>query len=67
MERLLEMRGNLEHARQLCNLVHEREQLKLRSLFINYETVVEVHYLLTNHSGPRSLTYNVCIDSIELQ
>lgn len=53
------MRGNLEHARQLCNLVHEREQLKLRSLFINYETVVEVHYLLTNHSGPRSLTYNV--------
>ena len=24
-----------------------------------YESVVEVHYLLTSHTGPRTLTYNV--------
>ncbi|KAM7452992.1 hypothetical protein BLSTO_06267 [Blastocystis sp. subtype 1] len=24
-----------------------------------YETVVEVHYLLTSHTGPRTLTYNL--------
>ena len=27
-----------------------------------YETVVEVHYLLTSHTGPRTLTYNVAVD-----
>lgn len=56
---MIELRANLQNAYQLCNLVHEREQLKLRCLFIQYETVVEAHYLLTNHTGPRTLTYNV--------
>ena len=29
-----------------------------------YETVLEVHYIHTNHTGPRPLTYDVFILSI---
>ena len=35
--------------------------LKLKKLLYICETVVEVHYLLTKHSGVRPLTYNVVV------
>ena len=59
LERLQELRANVSHALELCQLTHKREQLKLKKLMYMYETVVEVHYLHTNHSGPRPLTYDV--------
>lgn len=59
LERLIELKANLEQGRTLCQLTHKREQLKLKKLMYIYETVVEVHYLLTSHTGPRTLTYNV--------
>ena len=61
VERMVELRGNLEEARTLCQLTHQREQLKLKKLLYICETVVEVHYLLTKHSGVRPLTYNVVV------
>ena len=61
VERMVELRGNLEEARTLCQLTHQREQLKLKKLLYICETVVEVHYLLTKHSGARPLTYNVVV------
>lgn len=59
LERLVELKANLSHGLTLCQMTHTREQLKLRKLMYIYETVMEVHYLHTNHSGPRPLTYNV--------
>ena len=56
---MIELKANLEHGRELCELTHSREQLKLKKLMYIYETVVEVHYLKMNHSGRRPLTYNV--------
>ena len=59
LERLIELKANLEQGRKLCELVHSREQLKLKKLMYIYEIVVEAHYLRMGHAGRRPLTYNV--------
>ena len=64
VERLIELKANLEQGRELCELTHTREQLKLKKLMYIYETVVEVHYLKMNHSGRRPLTYNVRVAAL---
>lgn len=61
LERMIELKSNLTHGLELCKLTHQREQLKLKKLMYIYETVMEVHYLHTNHTGPRPLTYNVLL------
>lgn len=59
IERMIELKANLDQAYTLCQLTQEREQLKLRKLMYIYEMIVEVHYISTSHSGPRPLTFNV--------
>ena len=55
MERLIELKANLEQGRTLCQLTHKREQLKLKKLMYIYETVVEVHYLLAHRPAHADL------------
>ena len=61
IERLIELQANLKQASILAELTHKREQLKLKKIMYIYETVLEVHYIHTNHTGPRPLTYDVSI------
>lgn len=61
IERLIELQANISQALSIARLTHKREQLKLKKIMYIYETVLEVHYLHTNHSGPRPLTYDVKI------
>ena len=58
-ERMIELKSNLSFGLELAQLTHTREQLKLKKLMYIYETVVEVHYVHTNPTVVRPLTFNV--------